>query len=228
MFEITIDNKQYKFPTRLTVDKWQELARWDMQVEDHFPRLIAGLIDCDWRDLQDIELGQQQIMVGYCISLMNQRRDTKDNLDLATINFGQWIDLDVWTSEGFDKSIKKALTILGDTPWADEALQKIERWIDYRTWIYRQYAEMFGLLEEGEEDQEEDNDKPVDHNDIISGWYTIVCSLASENLLWIDSITEQPLLSTLNFMAYQKRKQIAENFQQLKKQREYDLQRRSR
>jgi len=70
--------------------------------------------------------------------------------DLSGLSFGQWVDLDVYTAEGFDKSLTKCLQILGDTKYSDEALWKIEKWIDYRTYVYRQYAEMFGLSEEGE------------------------------------------------------------------------------
>ncbi len=223
MFEIKIDDKIQKFPNRLTVDQWMRLAKWDAKDSDNWPRLIGDLLNIDWRDLKDLPKGQQELLIGFLVSLMNQRKESK-MMDLSQSTFGQWIDLDVWTAEGFDKSLKKALTLLGPTEWADEALWKVEKWIDYRTYIYRQYAELFGLSEDEEEWEQEDQ-APRSHQDIIASWYAIVCGLASENLLWIDSITEQPLLATLNFMAHQKRKQIAENFAKLKQQREYELQR---
>ncbi len=223
MFEIKIDNKTQKFPNRLTVDQWMKLAKWDIKEDRNWPRLIGELLNIDWRDLTEVPKGQQELLIGFLVSLMNQRRESK-MFDLSQSTFGQWVDLDIWTAEGFDKSLNKALTILGPTEWADEALWKVEKWIDYRTYIYRQYAELFGLSED--EDEWEDEDQaPKSHQDIIASWYAIVCGLASENLLWIDSITEQPLLATLNFMAHQKRKQIAENFAKLKQQREYELQR---
>lgn len=223
MFEIKIDNKTQKFPNRLTVDQWMKLAKWDIKEDRNWPRLIGELLNIDWRDLTEVPKGQQELLIGFLVSLMNQRRESK-MFDLSQSTFGQWVDLDIWTAEGFDKSLPKALTILGPTEWADEALWKVEKWIDYRTYIYRQYAELFGLSED--EDEWEDEDQaPKSHQDIIASWYAIICGLASENLLWIDSITEQPLLATLNFMAHQKRKQIAENFAKLKQQREYELQR---
>ncbi len=223
MFEIKIDNKTQKFPNRLTVDQWMKLAKWDIKEDRNWPRLIGELLNIDWRDLTEVPKGQQELLIGFLVSLMNQRRESK-MFDLSQSTFGQWVDLDIWTAEGFDKSLNKALTILGPTEWADEALWKVEKWIDYRTYIYRQYAELFGLSED--EDEWEDEDQaPKSHQDIIASWYAIICGLASENLLWIDSITEQPLLATLNFMAHQKRKQIAENFAKLKQQREYELQR---
>lgn len=223
MFEIKIDDKIQKFPNRLTVDQWMRLAKWDAKDSNNWPRLIGEILNIDWRHLRDLPKGQQELLIGFLVSLMNQRKESK-MMDLSQSTFGQWIDLDVWTAEGFDKSLKKALTLLGPTEWADEALWKVEKWIDYRTYIYRQYAELFGLSEDEEEWELEDQ-APRSHQDIIASWYAIVCGLASENLLWIDSITEQPLLATLNFMAHQKRKQIAENFAKLKQQREYELQR---
>ncbi len=223
MFEIKIDNKTQKFPNRLTVDQWMKLAKWDIKEDRNWPRLIGELLNIDWRDLTEVPKGQQELLIGFLVSLMNQRRESK-MFDLSQSTFGQWVDLDIWTAEGFDKSLKKSLTILGPTEWADEALWKVEKWIDYRTYIYRQYAELFGLSEDEDEWEQEDQ-APKSHQDIIASWYAIICGLASENLLWIDSITEQPLLATLNFMAHQKRKQIAENFAKLKQQREYELQR---
>ncbi|MCP3852672.1 MAG: hypothetical protein GY694_20955, partial [Gammaproteobacteria bacterium] len=194
MFEIKIDNKTQKFPNRLTVDQWMKLAKWDIKEDRNWPRLIGELLNIDWRDLTEVPKGQQELLIGFLVSLMNQRRESK-MFDLSQSTFGQWVDLDIWTAEGFDKSLNKALTILGPTEWADEALWKVEKWIDYRTYIYRQYAELFGLSED--EDEWEDEDQaPKSHQDIIASWYAIICGLASENLLWIDSITEQPLLAT--------------------------------
>jgi hypothetical protein len=119
------------------------------------------------------------------------------------------------------------LNILGHTDRVDEGLYRLESFNNYRTWIYRQYAELFGLNIEDDEIVQDEEDL-VQPKDIVSGWYQIICGLASDNLLWIDRVTEQPLLSTLNFMAYQKQKQISENFEKLKKKREYELQRNRR
>lgn len=225
MFEIKIDNKTQRFPERLTVEHWMRLAKFDITNKENWPKIIGQCLNIDWRDLKEVPEGQQELLIGFTVSLMN-RRTEKPMKDLSQLTFGEWVDLDVWTAEGFDKSLTAALNILGPTEWADEALYKVEKWLDYRTYVYRQYAELFGLLEdENGEIIQDEVEAPVTHQDIIAGWYTIICGLASENLLWIDSITEQPLLATLNFMAHQKRKQIAENFAKLKQQREYELQR---
>lgn len=226
MFEIKIDDKKVGFPQRLTVDQWMGLAKLDLKDEANWPKAIAFLLGINWRDLRDESEGKIELLMGFVVQLMNRRTHTP-MMDLSQCTFGQWVDLDVYTAEGFEKSIKKALKLLGDTPWADEALYKVEQWLDYRTYVYRQYAELFGLEVDGEE-IEQTNAAPQTHQAVIEGWYTIICGLASENLLWIDSITEQPLIATLNFMAHQKRKQIAENFEKLKQKREYELQRRSR
>jgi len=227
MFEIKIDGKVIGFPERLTISQWMRLARWDVSSHENWPFIIGTILQVHPKDIEEVPEGQQELLVGFTVNLMNRRLESK-MLDLSGITFGEWVDLDVWTAEGFDKSLLKCLTILGETEWADEALWKIEKWLDYRTYVYRQYAEMFGLTEEGELQVEDEDSEPKSHEDIIAGWYTIICGLASEDVLRIDSITKQPLLSIFNFMAHQKRKQIAENFQKLKQQREYELQRNRR
>ena len=73
---------------------------------------------------------------------------------------------------------------------------------------------------------EEPVEKQVGPKDIVNGWYSVIIGLASDNILNVDAVTEQPVLATLNFMAHQKQKQIAENFKKLKQQKEYELQRR--
>lgn len=223
MFEIKIDGKVKQFPERLTTQQWMRLARWDVSHYENWPFIIGAMLEIAPKDAEEIPEGQQELIVGFTVSLMNRRLESPV-IDLSGLTFGQWVDLDVWTAEGFDKSLLKCLTILGETEYSDEALWKIEKWLDYRTYVYRQYAEMFGLTEEGEPEFETD-DEPKSYEDIVAGWYAIICGLASEDVLRIDSITEQPLFAILNFMAHQKRKQIAENFQKLKQQREYELQR---
>ena len=194
----------------------------------NYSKIIASVIGLDWRDLKGQSDDLLEVLMGMVQPLIWTRRTCKVK-DWNHLNFGEWVDLDCWITRGPQHHLKEMIPILGETQWADEALYRLESFNDYRTWIYRQYAELFGLNIDPEDNQIVSNDDgPKDPMDIVNGWYQIICGLASENLLWIDRVTEQPLLATLNFMAYQKQKQVAENFNKLKQKREYELQRRSR
>ena len=92
--------------------------------------------------------------------------------------------------------------------------------------MYRQYSELFGIEVDEDDEIIVDEDRTPNPDAIANGWYTIIINLAGDNILNIDKITEQPIIPTLNFMAHQKAKVVAENFRQLKQQREYELQRR--
>ena len=225
MIKITVDNKDHRIPERLTTSQWMSAMRYDI-IPNNYSKIIGSILGIDWRDLKDQSEEMLELMMGLIHPLLVQQKECKV-LDYGQLQFGQWVDLDIWISKGPQYTLTDMLPLLGPTEWADEALYRLKSFDDYRTWVYRQYAELFGLNIEDDEIVDQD-DKVVDPNNIVNGWYQIICSLASDNLLWIDRVTEQPLIATLNFMAYQKQKQVAENFEKLKQKREYELQRRSR
>jgi hypothetical protein len=97
----------------------------------------------------------------------------------------------------------------------------VDQWIAFRTYTYRQYAELFGLNEFAEEDDQIQKDKQAS----ARAWYKIIVGLAQSNLLQLDAVTDQPLKKVLNFMALQKEQQMEENQRKLKERRHYDLQR---
>lgn len=227
MIKVTVDNKDYKLPERLTVDRWLSVAKYQ-PTKANYSKIIATVIGLDWRDLKGQSDEMLECLMGMVQPLIWGRRECKVK-DWNTLSFGEWVDLDCWITRGPQTHLQDMTPILGETKWADEALYRLESFNSYRTWIYRQYAELFGLNIDPEDGQiQEEVEEDRDPMAIVNGWYQIICGLASDNLLWIDRVTEQPLLATLNFMAYQKQKQVAENFNKLKQKREYELQRRSR
>ena len=165
---------------------------------------------------ESLELG-----IVFIATVINQRRETKIK-DFNTITFGEWIDLDIYLNWGADKHIEEILQLLSPkTTMADEALWVLEKYSTWRLFIYKQYSRLFGLDEvsEGSEGQA---------RDIAKSWYEVIISLAKEDILNIDAVTEQPLKKALNFMAYKKEKQLEEQQRQLKERRKNDLQRNHR
>ena len=64
-----------------------------------------------------------------------------------------------------------------------------------------------------------EGDPDFDPLKIAKGWYKIIVSLANDNLLDIDRVTDEPLKKVLNFMALQKEKQIEANIEIMKQNR---------
>ena len=99
----------------------------------------------------------------------------------------------------------------------------IERFAHFRTYTYRQYKTLFGLTDKELDEAEQKAD--IDKMQVARSWYKVIVSLANDNILNIDEVTEQPLKKVLNFMALQKEKVLEENQRQLQQKRQYDLQR---
>jgi len=71
----------------------------------------------------------------------------------------------------------------------------------------------------------EDGAEVQDKMHVARSWYRVIVALAGDNLLKIDSVTEEPLKKALNFMAYQKERVLEAEEKQRQQRRKYDLQR---
>jgi len=222
-FSININDKSYPFPERLTVLQWKAIMKYDIESQQNWPLIIATLFGAHPRDLREASDFTIELGIGLLVGLLNTRQESKYT-DFSKLTFGEWVDLDVWIQDGVVKSMDKMLTVLGDTQWSDEALYKIDAYTQWRSYIYRQYAELFGLDFETEDGEIVEADD-VEETSPAESWFSIIIGLASDNLLQLDAVTEQPLLKTFNFMAHQKNKQISENFKKYKQQKENELQR---
>ena len=225
-FNITINNKEYRFPKRLTVNQWMRIMKYDIDSKQNWPLIIATLFNVHPKDLKQASDFTIELGIGLLVGLLNVRKESK-HVNFQELKFGEWVDLDIWITEGVHKHLDKMLKIIGDTEWSDEALYKIEAYSHWRTYVYRQYSQLFGLDGTNEGDEEDENEEPTPSSP-AEAWFSIIIGLASDNILYIDQVTEQPILKTLNFMAHQKNKTITENFKKYKKQKEYELQRNRR
>jgi|TARA_B110000908_G_C10214781_1_gene432180 hypothetical protein len=232
MFKLNIDDVEYGFPERLTIDQWTQILKKDLSQTSTWIGVLSKLMGVHPKDLTTMSDSQLQMCMGIIFSKLEERK-TAPWRDPSSLSFGEWVDLDVWINKGIGvhaKDILKILQLHKGELMADEASYIIESFITWRTWIYKQYSELFGLdLDEDDNIISQDDisvDGPIDPDEVINGWYSIIIGLAGDDLLRIDKVTDQPVLATLNFMAYQKQKTIAENFNKLKQQKQYELQRR--
>lgn len=220
MVKFTIEEKQYEIPDRYTVKQWQEIISWDFEHKAHWPRIIATATGAPLEYLKEVQEDSLELGIVFIATVINQRTETKIK-DFNTITFGEWVDLDIYLNYGTDKYIEEILEILSpETTMADEALWVIEKYSEWRLFIYKQYTRLFGL-------DEPQGDAEPTKTDIAKSWYEVIISLANEDLLNIDAVTDQPLKKALNFMAWKKEKQLEEQQRILKEKRRYDLQRNS-
>ena len=221
MVKFTIQDTTYEITERFTVAQWKAMMRWDFEHKPHWPRIISAATGAPLEYLEETVEESLELGIVFIATVINQRRETEIK-DFNTITFGEWIDLDIYLNYGADKHIEDILGILSPkTTMADEALWVLEKYSTWRLFIYKQYTRLFGLDEpsEGSEGQA---------TNIAKSWYEVIISLANEDLLNIDAVTEQPLKKALNFMAYKKEKQLEELQRQLKERRKNDILRNSK
>ena len=221
MVKFTIAEKEYKIADRFTVSQWKEMMKWDFEHKPHWPRIIQAATGAPLEYLEEVMEESLELGIVFIATVINQRRETKIK-DFNTITFGEWIDLDIYLNWGADKHIDEILELLSPkTTMADEALWVIEKYSNWRLFIYKQYSRLFGL-------DEPEGDSEGTRTDIAKSWYNVIISLANEDLLNIDAVTEQPLRKAFNFMAWKKEKQLEEQQRQLKERRKNDLLRNSK
>lgn len=216
MVKFTIDDKTYKITERFTVEQWKNIVAWDFEDKANWPRIIASATGAPLNYLNNVVEESLELGIVFIASVINARKETKIK-DFNTITFGEWIDLDIYLNWGSDKHIEGILEILSPkTTMADEALWVIEKYSEWRLFIYKQYSKLFGLDEPHEEYEGQ-------KTDIAKSWYNVIISLANEDLLKIDAVTEQPLKKAFNFMAWKKEKQLEEQQRILKEKRKNDV-----
>lgn len=225
MAQININNKSYEIPERLTIEQYSKAMAFDWEDSKYYAHIVSQLTGAPIALLQKANEESLALAVALIVHQMNQR--TKgDMFNLADLTFGQFIDLDVWISLGVDKHLQDMADIL--TPkakWADEAMWAVDEFAKFRTFTYRQYKVLFNVNDKELEEAKEKLHLQPDPMQVARSWYKVIVSLAQEDILKLDDVTEQPLRKALNFMALQKEKVMEEQQRQLQQKRQYDLQR---
>jgi len=232
MINLTIDNKKYIIPTRLTIDQWKQLIKFDFADYLQYSKIISVLTGAESEKIIQCTDDSQILAVGFIINLMNQRKEHKIR-EFNDIMFGEFIDLDIYLIAGVEKNLDIILKTLTKsdqevTKWADEALWLIDRYTQFRVYTYRQYAGLFDINKNGQQEFEDETEEleALDYKKVAKNWYKIIIDLADNDLQKIDYVTDQPLKKVFNFMAYRKEKQIEENFKLLQQKRALEVNRR--
>lgn len=223
MVKITIENKKYALPERLTIKQWKQLVTYDYTDTTQWPKIVAVLLNEDVEVLKRCTLDSLTLAIAFVVECMNRRKEFVVR-DFNDILFGEFIDLDIYMVMGVEKHLDLIVEILSEgTEWADEAMWLVDQYSLFRVHTYRQYAGLFGMNDKHDDD--DDELEKYDPKKIAKGWYRVITDLANDDILRIDLITDQPLKKALNFMAYKKEKQLEENFRLMQQKRQNDLSR---
>lgn len=221
MIRMTIEDVVYEIPQDLTVEQWAAAIKFDMGVKAFWPHIIHSVTGAPVNLLKEADEDALELGVVFIASTMSKRQEV-EMMALEEMTFGQYVDLDVYSSMGIDKKFKDILDIIApEATTAAQALYALDKYSVYKKHILNQYRELFGL------DEYEEDDEPTvnDPMQAAHSWYKIIVGLANEDVLKIDEVTEQPLKKILNFMALQKQQALEEQERQRQQRLKYDLQR---
>jgi hypothetical protein len=223
MVKLKIDDQHYGFPERLPIALWSQIAQLDLEEPLQWPRALHLLTGAPLDALTRADHDSMDLGMRFLVNLMGMRKATT-GLNFAEVQFGQWVDLDIWLTWGIDKHMADIIQILKpDCEWADEALWMIDSYTRWRLSMYKVYSALFGL-----NDPQGDDPHEHDRMHIPRGWYALMVRLAGGDLLKMEGVASQPVKAALNMLAYQKEEDLKEAARQLQISRKYELQRNSR
>ena len=223
MIKIKLQNRTYKMPKRWTIQHWKDIMACDMDNPLHWAKIMSIGFGEPYHKFTGVSDDSLLLGASLILNRLNDRLPVK-MIDFTTLNFGQWVDLDIWFVNGIEKHLDEILETLTTKKikYIDEAFYVIDQYSNFRISTYRSYSGLFGLNDRMEQ---EDGEQDFDPQQIAKGWYKIIVDLSDNNLSRIDQTTEEPLYKTLSFMSLRKERQLKEEQQKLKQQRRNDLSR---
>lgn len=227
MINIKVDKDLYEIPEVFDIDKFVAIYKLDINEEINWNRIIKVAIDGISEDIiNKMNYDMKYMIISFIIVNMNKRVETKI-IDLDKLSFGEFIDLEVYLSLGYINYLKEMMKILSPyTKTGNGALWVLEKWMEWRNLVYRQYRGLF------------DADKEVDERDlkhiekdkmiVARTWYGTLVELSGEDILKMEEIENLPFRRVFNFMSYKKDKRKEEELQAKKRQRALELQQKRR
>lgn len=228
MATLNINNKAYKIPERYTIEQYQTAMAFDWEDPAYYPKIVSELTGAPIELIAKADEESLTLAIALIVHGMNRRTKTR-GMSLDELTFGQFVDLDVWISLGVDTHLADMAKILcPKAKWADEAMWCVDEFAKYRTFTFRQYKALFNVSDKELEQAKAELGIKPDPMHVARSWYRVIVSLAGEDLLKIDKVTDEPLKKALNFMALQKEKALEAEQARQQQKRQYDLQRNRR
>ena len=231
MYSLVIKDNEYKLPEDLTIDEWIEITKFDIGVPFNHKKIVSLSFDIPYDEVDIIPDKTIKLLINFIyVMLYPEHQPLKkdymggDYINLQGLTLGKFIDMEVYLSEGINKNIKSIVSLLWGVEVTEEFMISgvwtgIQNFISYRNSLYKNYTNLFGGEEDGYAQTEV---QPT--TDIKKVWYDIILTLAEGKFLQIDVVTDKPLVSAFNWLAWNKDK-MEKQKEEIKKN---DLQRNNR
>tara|TARA_R110000772_G_scaffold77311_5_gene166618 strand:+ start:120 stop:824 length:705 start_codon:yes stop_codon:yes gene_type:complete len=231
--EFTVGSETYKVPDFIDVATFEKAIVWNLDDLRNLKPFVATIVGCPLSAVTVIDEDVLAFITGVCLqriqlqnAIAHPEIEGDTLIDLDTLTFGQFIDLDTLISGGAGENLSKIISILYSStqskvnkwPVADVwgALQQVA---ELRSNIYKEYDEFFELS-----DDVQDEDGPAPNIQLM--WWEAIMALTGDDFLKIHQVVERPYKEALNYLTWKKARVQKEKLQQLKQKN--DIQRRTR
>lgn len=208
---LSVNGDEYKVPEKLTISKWAELQHWTMNDEYLWDKIISILMDMEQQVVEQLpqEIKQTCIFILGSLMFHEDKEPLGNFIDLDKITVGQFIDMEIYISNGIHRNIAPVVEMLFNVEYdpdfsAHQVWGGLRKYFNFRKTIFNRYKVLFNS-DRNEEINNKNDKKPIEYV-----WYEILLILAGGNFLALDDASNQPLISALNFIAYDKDKKNEE------------------
>jgi hypothetical protein len=226
LYKIHIGGSEFEIPSEYTVDQWLNIQRFDVDNDMFWSRIISQACDMPLDEANKIPIETQQVAMGIIAMCLVPKGDVKivvdrhSLIDLQTMTFGQFIDLEVYLSRGIKKHLADIVNILYSCQDSEGMLVRdiwpaVDLWLNWRNDIYMSYKSLFEIEDAVKEEI------TLEASDSSHDWYSLVMILCDGKFMDIDAATDKPLIQALNFLAWKKdeAKKAERKLQESKKKR---------
>jgi hypothetical protein len=205
--QLVIDGREITMPVDFTIDKWIEIQKWTGDTD----KLISVSLGLPIATVKLIPEKTKTLAVALIITALypSWNKEVKPNIiSFEKITLGQFIDLEVYISRDYRKTMLDLIKVLYNTDVNQNELfgqywPGVERYLRWRITLYKQYKNLFNV---GDDTEYENEDITDIKTDLAYGWYDHIMTLADEKFLNIEPVLNKPLIEALNYLAWYKTK----------------------
>ena len=181
MHTLVINDKEYALPSDLTLSQWKAVMKSSASTDD----VIGIVFGCSKEEIDMIPEQTKTVAAGFVSNMLFPLVDpmsigylNHNVLNFDKITFGEFIDLEVYNSEGIEKNIIEIVQILYKAVKVDDwpisaCWSGVHRFVTWRNMLYHNYRNLF-------ESTESDDENPVSLRHM---WYDVAMVLAQNNVL---------------------------------------------
>ena len=134
-------------------------------------------------------------------------------MNLSTITLGQFIDLEIYITDGIHKNINKVIkhlygVELNEDNSIKDILGGVNNYMKWRNNLYYSYKNLFNIGGNGY--KEDDDETYLSVESVKKSWFEIIMILAKDDFLKMDDVVKQPLIQAFNWLAWNKEKKQKE------------------